>query len=214
MNSGKKETFWSRHVDGYEDLQKSVTGEEIIDLVMSELHKETGLGRVLELGCGTGNFTEAIVENAEHITATDLSDEMITEARRLRSNFINVTFEVADATALQYQNDCFDTILMTNFIHLVDDPIKVIRESYRVLKAGGITLVSSFAVDEMPPDARSRIVNNFVNTFGVPPRVKDRPKTTTAKDIEDLLISNGFIIFRSEILGADVKASYIKGRKA
>jgi ubiquinone/menaquinone biosynthesis C-methylase UbiE len=213
MGSDKKETFWSRHVDGYEDLQKSVTGVEIIELVLHELRKEIGLGRVLELGCGAGNFTEAIVDNSEHVTATDLSDEMIAEARRLKGNLDNVTFEVADATELHYQNGCFDTVLMTNFIHLVDDPVKVIRESYRVLRAGGIILISSFAIDEMSPEERARIVNNFVNTFGVPLRVPGRPRTTTVKDIEELLASIGFKIVRGDLVGGDVKASYVKGRK-
>jgi ubiquinone/menaquinone biosynthesis C-methylase UbiE len=213
MESGKKETFWSRYVDGCEDLQKSVVGEEIIDLVLSELRKETGLGRVLELGCGTGNFTEAIVDNAEQIIATDLSDEMIFEARRLRGNLSKITFKVADATDLPYENNSFDTILMTNLIHLVDNPVKVIEESYRVLKAGGIILVSSFAVDEMSPDTRARVINNFVNTFGIPPRVKDRPKTTTVNDIKDLLTSGGFEMIRSDILGNKVKSCYVKGRK-
>jgi hypothetical protein len=60
---------------------------------------------------------------------------------------------------------------------------------------------------------RGEIVSNFVSAWGVPPRVKGRPKTTTAKDIEGMLSACGFEILRSDVVGEEVRSSYVKGRK-
>ena len=212
-NDEKKETFWSRHVEGYEGKQAFVCTPDIIDRVLTELRKETGLGHVLELGCGTGLFTEALIDSSSRITATDFSDEMVDEACNKRGDLDIVDFVKADGTCLQFDDDSFDTVFMANFIHLVDDPVSVVKESYRVLKPGGKIIITSFAVDEMHLEARKAIVERFVGTFGVPPRVKDRPRTTTVQDIVDLLVSSGFEMVRGDILGLEVKSSYIVGKK-
>ena len=180
----KKETFWSAHVENYEQLQRDVTGGEIIDLVLRELRKESGLGSVLEFGCGTGQFTEAILGGSDRILATDFSDEMIAKAREMRGNLDRVVFEKADATNLPYENAVFDTVFMANFIHLVDDPSMAIRESHRVLKPGGTILLTSFAVDEMSPETKDRVVGNFVRILGIPlesPAARKPPPHATSK---------------------------------
>lgn len=208
----EKAAFWSRFAKDFDNLQKRVVGEEIINLVLNELRKEKGLKKVLELGCGTGYFTKALLNNTEHITATDFCEEMIAEAVKLYGRQDKILFETADATCLQYEDCSFDTVFMANLIHLVDDPVKTIQESYRVLKDNGRILITSFTVDDMDRDNRTRIISDFISTFGIPPRGENRPKTASLEDIVNLLVSNRFSIIKSIVLGNDVKASYVIGK--
>ena len=54
MEQKNKETYWSQFAEEYEEKQSYVAGKEVISLAKAEILKEINLGRVLELGCGTG----------------------------------------------------------------------------------------------------------------------------------------------------------------
>ena len=58
--SNNKETYWSQYAGEFEEKQSQVVGREILMLMQEELLKESDLGEVLELGCGTGLFTVAL----------------------------------------------------------------------------------------------------------------------------------------------------------
>ena len=56
---------------------------------------------------------------AKHMVATDYSDGMIHEAMKGECPS-NLTFEVADATALPYADDSFDVVLIANALSEID----------------------------------------------------------------------------------------------
>ena len=60
MEPKSKETYWSQFASEYEEKQSYVAGKEVISLTMEELLKEQNLAKVLELGCGTGLYTETL----------------------------------------------------------------------------------------------------------------------------------------------------------
>lgn len=53
-------------------------------------------GNVLELGCGTGLWTQRLASRAEHVHAVDIAPEMIERAEARLAGAGNVTFELAD----------------------------------------------------------------------------------------------------------------------
>ena len=146
VSNENKENYWSRFAKDFEKRQSFVVGEEIINLVKEELQKEKELGFVLELGCGTGLYTEAFKDNSKHVTATDFSDEMIEASKKLRGGYSNVKFIKTDAKNLDFEKKSFDTVVMVNLIHVISNPKTVINESSRVLKSGGRIFIASFAL--------------------------------------------------------------------
>ncbi len=68
----------------------------IADLVMA-----SGIGRILEIGAGTGTLTHALVEAHADLTAIELDDDMI-RVLRLREDLAGVTIVQADALAFDY----------------------------------------------------------------------------------------------------------------
>ena len=212
MKQKNKETYWSQFTEDYEKKQSYVAGTEVISLAKAEILKEINLGRVLELGCGTGLYTETLQKNAKNIVATDFSDEMIEIARKKRGKLENVEFLKADALDLKFDKENFDTIFMANLIHVIGNSKKVIQESSRVLKKGGLLIITSFAVEEMSFFNRISMVVRYIKTFGKPSKETIKEKTSK-KSVETLLINNGFEISKSIVLGRKSKAIYISSRK-
>lgn len=213
MKTNEKETYWSRFVTDYEQRQSYVTGEEVLLAMKSELLKEPSLGKTLELGCGTGLFTEAISEKASTLRATDFSEEMIETARNLRGTLENVWFEKADAGHLGYTEESFDTVVMVNLIHIVADAGKVLRECKRVLKPEGRIIITSFAMNEMSFFSKIRIAFRYVKVFGKPSEESTREKTTL-KQLVSLLTASGFVVQKKSLLGTKTKSFYISAIKA
>jgi 2-polyprenyl-3-methyl-5-hydroxy-6-metoxy-1,4-benzoquinol methylase len=90
--------------------------------------------KVLEIGCGTGLFTEKVSKSGANIIATDLSEDLLLVARK--KNIPNCIFEEADAHHLKYAAETFDVVFGSSILHHLDMEI-ALKEVYRVLKPGG-----------------------------------------------------------------------------
>jgi ABC-2 type transport system ATP-binding protein len=137
--------------------------------MFKRLSEEHDLGEVIEFGCGTGYFTKAIAKNAHHVLATDLSDEMLEAAKVHLEEFQNVTLQKADCESTSYPSGNFDTVLMANLLHVVEYPLKVLRESRRILKDGGLLIVVSYTDYGMNWFEKMQIGIRYLLTFGMPP---------------------------------------------
>lgn len=211
MEQQNKETYWSQFTEDYEEKQAYVTGNELISIVLEEILKEKKLGKVLELGCGTGLYTETLIENSDSILATDLSDEMVEAAKKKREELKNVEFQKADALNLEFEANGFDTVFMANLIHIIGNAEKVIQESKKVLKKGGMIIITSFAVEEMGFFSRITIASRFLKTFGKPSKEATKEKTSR-RSVEALLVNNGFKLVKSLVLGKKSKSIYITAK--
>ena len=81
MADYKKEEYWSKFANTFDEDQTYIVGEVIQQALMERLSRESGLGELIEFGCGAGFFTKVLAENAINVMATDLSDEMLAVAR-------------------------------------------------------------------------------------------------------------------------------------
>jgi phosphatidylethanolamine/phosphatidyl-N-methylethanolamine N-methyltransferase len=102
--------------------------------------------RVLDAGCGTGQVTVELARIAKRVDAVDFVDEMLAIARgKVQSlGLTNVSFEKAGVHALAFPDGSFDAVVLSNVLHLVDDPGKALREARRVLKPGGKLVAPSY----------------------------------------------------------------------
>ncbi|MBW2030013.1 MAG: class I SAM-dependent methyltransferase [Deltaproteobacteria bacterium] len=110
---------------------------EVADEVVS--HLKSGL--ILDLGTGPGYLPIQIAKRAAGISirGVDLSKRLIRMAQlnALGEGLDNrVRFEIGNASNLRFEDETFDMVLSTGMLHMVKDPVKMLRESYRVLKQG------------------------------------------------------------------------------
>ncbi len=91
--------------------------------------------KVLEIGCGTGEFTKRIAQTGADITAVDISPDLLEIARETTPN-VNVSFHIQNVGKLDFEDGSFDVVIGSSILHHLDlNP--AIKEIYRVLKRGG-----------------------------------------------------------------------------
>lgn len=93
--------------------------------------------RILEIGCGTGEFSRLLAGRAEKVCALDLSTQMIRLAEARSKLYPNIHFVNADATGYQFPDQHFDCIATLTTLHHL--PLEItLRKIRRALKPGGM----------------------------------------------------------------------------
>lgn len=99
-----------------------------------------------DLGCGTGQVTQAIAPYVGRVIAVDGSREMLETARERLKGIENVELRRGDLEALPLEEGTLDAALVMLVLHYVPDPARVLGEAARVLRPGGRLLI----VDMLP----------------------------------------------------------------
>ena len=211
MPEFKKEKYWSKYAAMYDDYAEYVMGKSLRLLLIKKLSGERDLREVVEFGCGTGYYTKAIARNALRVLATDLSDEMLDMARVNLKEFPNVTIEKADCEGAAYPPERFDAVIMANVLHIIEDPRKALRESFRILKKRGLIIVISYTDYGMNWYDKMQLGIRYFLTFGMPPPWGLRSFSPEA--LQSIVEGIGFNIEELQLIGEQPGAIYLKGRK-
>jgi SAM-dependent methyltransferase len=103
--------------------------------------EKAAISLVIELGCGTGRFSELLAAHfGVEIIGIDPLKKMLDPARR-KPAAGNVVYRQAAAEALPLPDDCADLVLMSMVYHHLTDPAAVARECHLVLPRGGYVCV-------------------------------------------------------------------------
>lgn len=211
MPEFKKERYWSKYAAMYDDYAEYVMGKSLCLLLIKKLSGERDLREVVEFGCGTGYYTKAIALNALRVLATDLSDEMLDMARANLKEFPNVTIEKADCEGAAYPPERFDTVIIANVLHIIEDPKKALQESFRILKKRGSLIVISYTDYSMSWYDKMQLGIRYFLTFGMPPPWGLRSFSPEA--LQSIVEGIGFHIEELQLIGEQPGAIYLKGRK-
>ena len=121
--------------------------------------------RILDLAAGTGASSVSLARSGAEVVAGDFSAGMIAEGKRRHGGIPNLSFVEADATALPFADDEFDTVTISFGLRNVNDPDKALREMLRVTKPGGSLVICEFS---HPPAALMRGLYRFYNDRVLP----------------------------------------------
>ncbi|MBI4352751.1 MAG: class I SAM-dependent methyltransferase [Candidatus Omnitrophica bacterium] len=91
--------------------------------------------RVLEVGCGTGFFSELFLSSGAELHAIDLSPELLQKAVERCGG--GVDFRTCDVEALPFPDGFFDAVVGVRVLHHLDMEA-AFREIVRTLKTGGV----------------------------------------------------------------------------
>ena len=119
---------------------------------------------VLEIATGPGLLAKHVAHFTKKMLATDYSDGMIKEAKKGEYPN-NLTFEVADATSLPYNNNSFDVVIIANALHVIANPDKALKEIDRLLREDGVMIAPNFVGHNK--GARSKIWSNILKLAGI-----------------------------------------------
>jgi len=143
-------------------------------------------GRVLDIGCGYGEFALELMRRGTIVTGIDASDEMIDAARsRAKENNADIAFQVAMAEHLPFQAEQFDVVTAITILCFVDDAAPVFREIARVLRPGGCLVIGELG--KWSTWAAARRARAWLGS-----RLWRRGRFWTASQLRDLAEQAGF----------------------
>jgi len=193
-----KKTFWDRTAKIYNHFMKK--DHKAYKQMYSLIYPVVRHKQVLELATGTGLIAKHIVRSADHIEATDASQEMIEQAKQgVKST--KLYFSVQDMFHLPYADQSFDVIIVSNALHIVPEPEKALAEIRRVLKEDGILIAPTFT--HAGNDFRGKVKAVFMKLAGFPLHSK-----WTSHEYLAFLRENGWAVQKSTVLKASFPLAY------
>jgi len=119
-------------------------GPEFLDLwmnVVSAHVKNHRIETILDMGCGTGRFTEALAVRFEaEVIGVDPSKKMLEQARNKPSDR-RIQYQPGCGESIPLPDNSVDLIFMSMIFHHFDNPALAARECRRVLRDGATALV-------------------------------------------------------------------------
>jgi ubiquinone/menaquinone biosynthesis C-methylase UbiE len=103
--------------------------------------------RILELACGTGVVTRALLARLRHdatLLATDLSEQMLAAAQKQVLADPRLAWQPADATRLAFDDDSFDAVVCQFGAMFFVDKARAFAGMHRVLRPGGRLLLNTW----------------------------------------------------------------------
>ena len=187
--SNKK--FWDKFAKLYEPFMKKDRGvyDKVCEYIIPHLNENMD---VLELACGSGQLSFSLSKHTGSWIGTDFSQQMIMEAKK-RGEDKNLTFEVADATKLPYENEKFDCVLIANALHIMPNPDDAMKEIFRVLKPNGTLFAPTFLWTE---GKQRKIIKSLMSVLGF-----KMYREWNKKQFEDFVEEYGFSV-------VDMKLAY------
>ena len=155
---------------------------------IAEQLKEVPYGALLDIGCGTGFLIDLLAEQrAARYCGVDLSDEMIRAAKGKAIR--GAEFTAGSADKLPYPDESFDIVTCSQSFHHYPYPERAMLEAKRVLKPGGLYILSDTGIGGVGAWIDNHILFKLMRSGDC--------RTTNRRGIEKRMAEAGFVIIDS-----------------
>ena len=155
---------------------------------------------VLELAAGTGLISRHTAETASSYLATDFSEKMLEQAKKGKIPE-NLRFLKADASDLPFEDDMFDVVIISNALHIIPQPEKVLSEVRRVMRPEGILIAPNFIHES--PGLMTKFTSKILTASGIAFESK-----WNRWEYRQFLEDNGFSVRTDALLKASIPLMY------
>ena len=143
---------------------------------------------LLDVGCGTGFLLDLlVVQKAARYSGLDLSEEMIRVAKG--KAIPGAEFVAGSADKLPYPDESFNIVACSQSFHHYPYPEKAMREAWRVLKNGGLYILSDTGIGGVGAWIDNHILFKLTTSGDC--------HTTNRKGIEKMMVGAGFTVVDS-----------------
>lgn len=198
LSNGTK--YGAAKVKIFANSKYGTIGSAFLDTaITSDLNKLVPGKRVLDIGCGAGNWCQtAAWYGANTVDGFDIQEEMVELAKQTTSHLDNVHIQVGDAADMPYDDDLFD--VATSLFVTCNLPPKVFtkhfQELYRVLVPGGKAVLliptdwsHSRLYTKIEADLAT-VENDIAQILAKIPKYPNTAQVTKAfKDADDILVT-------------------------
>lgn len=130
--------FWNLYAVVYDVIAALYPYQQMISRIV-ELVRSVEGARIFDAGCGTGNITMLLGDYG--VTGVDTSPTMLRRAARKAPKAQLQTCDLNER--LPFEDGAFDAVVCSNVIYALNDPIVALHELKRVLRSGGMLVVST-----------------------------------------------------------------------
>ena len=123
----------------WETLRGSFFSDRVREKAILAASVEAG-GVAADIGAGAGFITEGLARRGVRVIAVDESVKMLDELRRRIP--VSVDCRVGSAERIPIDDEAVDYVFANMLLHHVDEPSRAIREMARVLRPGGIVVIT------------------------------------------------------------------------
>ena len=151
------EEYFNAHAAEWDAMRSLHVAETEVEAAIRAALAGVPIGRLVDIGTGTGRMIELLGAEAESAIGVDRSPEMLRLAREkfFNAGLANVELRQGDMFALPLLSGGADTVIMHQVLHYAQAPEAVIAEAARLLVPGGRLLVVDFGPHEKE-DFRTR----------------------------------------------------------
>ncbi len=152
--------------------ERMIPGEVPIDLELRHRRRYEVAARyvegkhVLDVGCGEGYGGDILAERAAHVTGIDVSEQAIAHAAA-KYGRPNLEFRRMSAERLLFEDNSFDAVVCLELIEHAKDHVAVMHEIRRVLKPGGVLILSTPNKRVVSPGSPTPLNEYHVREFGI-----------------------------------------------
>jgi ubiquinone/menaquinone biosynthesis C-methylase UbiE/DNA-binding transcriptional ArsR family regulator len=141
--------YFASHAEVWDQIRSLHVAESEVESVIDRTLGRRPLGRLVDIGTGTGRMIELFGPRSSEAIGIDRSSEMLRLARvKLEAAGIASSLRQGDMYALPLEDEVADTVIIHQVLHYAHSPATAIAEAARVLKAGGTLLIVDFAAHE------------------------------------------------------------------
>jgi ubiquinone/menaquinone biosynthesis C-methylase UbiE len=141
--------YFSGHAEIWDQIRSLHAAESEVEQAIDGALGKRPLGRLVDVGTGTGRMIELFGPRASQAIGIDRSSEMLRLARvKLEAAGIASSLRQGDMYALPLADQTADNIIIHQVLHYAHSPAKAVAEAARVLAPGGTLLVVDFAAHE------------------------------------------------------------------
>ena len=145
------ERYFAIHAGEWDALRSLHVAETEVEAAIRRALGEAEVGRLVDIGTGTGRMIELFGPAAERATGIDRSPEMLRLARvkLAEAGLDNVELRQGDMYALALPAGAADTVILHQVLHYAQNPAAAVAEAARLLAVGGRLLIVDFAPHEL-----------------------------------------------------------------
>lgn len=160
-----------------------VKDDEATKLWVSLIEQNVEGKDILELACGSGEITIALAKDGYHVTGTDLSEDMLVEAKK-KNGSDKITWKAMDMCDITI-NQTFDGILCLcdsfNYLLHKEQVISMFQQVKKHLKAGGTFIMDMHSLDRL---------EEFSEEYNEAGRIDQHEYQWTIQTIDDSIYQN------------------------